>query len=261
MSQIEFINLYNYKIIIPRATAGVSNSDVLYVLPEEIVASGRLSLESFNLCGNKSVYTINTDLVITTVVDGAFKATITIPNGVYDDAQLTTLICGASKGIIKDTTRPNYLIAADTTKLLSIRFNTNIEDQVVNLLGLQQPATNQSGSFVQYDLPLSGLFPSPYNFTSTDHAVIEFGFSQNVETNISNIPITDFSPDALDLSLSAEFNQYSSSLLYNNFICNIPGALLKSMRIRLSDYLNNSLIYNLNDIVLFITIADRFITP
>jgi hypothetical protein len=268
MSTLTQENLFTCRFTIPKDD-GLSHADIILpiILPSTetpgLSFNGISTLKSFNLAGDKLIYTIPLSLSFTTIVDGVLKATVNIARGVYTVSQLEALVCAAGTGIIKNVNIPGFLIASDTTKLLSIRFLASQDPYITKLLGLSSISTNMSGSFITYDLPLTGEFPAQYDFTSTNNALISFGFSTNPNQNVNDIesiPLTIINEDIFELNELSPYNDYSSSLIYNKFIGNIPQRTIYFMRIRIENIDDGVLINNVNTLNLMATFSDVFTT-
>ena len=264
MSTVQNEVLTTIKFTIPRDN-GISHSDlILPIIPTGSTTpglsfNGISTIKSFNLVGDKLTYTIPRNLTFTTISNGVLVATIVIPRGIYTDAQLTSLICGSSTGIIKNTNIPGFLIAYNTSQLLSIRFTSDIDSIVSKLLGLSGLSTNQSGSYVTYDLPVSGQFPVEYNFTSTQNATISFGISSSQNVNINDpisIPLSILNQDVFQLDSNSPYNEYPQSLINNKFVGNINIPIAYYLRIRLENIDDEELINNVNNLFMFITFSD-----
>jgi hypothetical protein len=257
---MEFIDKTNLQFTIPGTLINdAPSSDIIFTLPSPIAFEGQAVVRTFNLAGRKSTYTIAQNLVFNSIVDNALFATITIPMGVYTEVQLEALIC-VGTGIIKDIARPGFLIAADTTKLLSIRYLTSLDTTISNLLGLDSISTNQSGSFTTYNLGIDGKFPKSYNFSSTEFAKIEFGFNYNTPYNaldIESIPLTTSYEKFVEMNTNAPFNSLENEL-DTTFACNINLGGLTAFRIKLTDVDSDLLISNINPIYLTLSIEDRY---
>ena len=257
--------LYNVKLSIPASNNIISYSDIVLPLTQVgqttpgISFTGSPVLKSFNLIGSKICYTIPFALSFNTIVDGVLKSTVNIPRGVYSVQQLTDLICTSGTGIQINTNSNTFLIARDTTKLLSIRFLTSIDSFITNLLGLSNASSNVSGTFTTYDLPISGEFPSEFNFSSTTNAIVSFGFSSNAQQNvqdIQSIPLSIITPDVLELDSNSEYNLTPQSLTYNGWIGNISSVAIYYVRIRIETLEQGIPIFNINDMNLFLTFED-----
>jgi hypothetical protein len=194
-----------------------------------------------------------------TIVDGVLKATINLTRGVYTSDQLQNIICAVTTGISVNSASNTFLIARDTSKLLSIRFLTSIDSFVSNLLGLSNASSNVSGLYTTYDLPISGMFPSEFNFDSTTNAIVSFGFSSNPNQNpldVQSIPLSIITPDVLELEATSPYNLSPQSLTYNGWIGNISPAVIYFVRIRIETLEQDMPIYNINDMNLFLTFED-----
>lgn len=236
------------------------SSDIIFTLPQPISFNGAAVMRTFNIAGKKSTYTVSQNVVFNTIVDSSLFATITIPMGVYTEVQLEALIC-VSTGINKDISRPGFLIASDTTKLLSIRYLTSLDATITSLLGLDNLSTNQSGSYTTYNLPVDGRFPKTYNFTSTEFARIEFGFNYLTPYNVNDlesIPITTSYEKFVELNTSSPFNSNENEL-DTTFICNIPLGGLTAFRLKMIDVDSELLVSNINRLFFTVVIEDRFI--
>lgn len=258
---MEFIKKTNLHFQIPGTLVNENpSSDIIFTLPTPISFEGQAVLRTFNLAGKKSTYTISQNLVFNSIVDNSLFATITIPQGVYTEAQLESLICSGT-GILKDNARPGFLIAADTAKLLSIRYLTSLDATISNLLGLDALSTNQSGSYTTYNLPVDGKFPKTYNFSSTEFAKVEFGFNYNTSYNpydLESIPITTSYEKFVEMNTAAPFNSLQNEL-DTTFVCNIILGGLTAFRIRLTDIDSGLLVSNINTIYLTMSIEDRYL--
>jgi hypothetical protein len=257
---MEIIKKTVHQFQIPGTLINESPScDIIFTLPQQMVFNGDAVMRSFNIAGKKSTYTISQNIVFNTIVDNALFATITIPMGVYTEVQLEALIC-SSTGIIKDIARPGFLIAADTSKLLSIRYLTSLDATITNLLGLDDLSTNQSGSYTTYNLPVDGKFPKTYNFSSTEFSKVEFGFNYLTAYNpvdVESIPLTTSYEKFIELNTAAPFNSLENEL-DNTFVCNINLGGLTAFRIKLTDIDSGLLISNINKLFLSIVIEDRY---
>ena len=267
MTTIQNEVLTTVKFTIPRDN-GTSHSDIILpIIPTGATTAGLLfngisTIKSFNLVGDKLTYTIPRNLSFTTISNGVLVSTINISRGIYTDAQLTTLICGESTGIIKNVNIPGFLIAFDTSKLLSIRFTSDIDAIVSKLLGLSGLSTNQSGSFITYDLPISGQFPVEYDFTSTQNAIVSFGISSSQTVNINDpvsIPLSILNQDVFLLNANSTFNEYPASLINNKFVGNVNVPIAYYIRIRIENLNDSELINNVNDLFIFMTFSDILI--
>lgn len=267
MTTVQNEILTTVRFNIPRDNGTPHTDIILPIIPISsttagLTFNGIATMKSFNLAGNKICYTIPRNLSFTTISNGVLVSTINIPRGIYSDAQLTALICGASTGIIKNTLIPGFLIAYNTAQLLSIRFTSDIDAIVSKLLGLNGLSTNQSGSYITYDLPVSGQFPSEYDFTSTQNAIVSFGLSTNQNQNINDpasIPLTILNEDVFELSDVSPYNEYSSSLIYNKFIGNINAPIIYYLRVKLENIDDAELVNNVNNLYLFVTFSDILI--
>jgi hypothetical protein len=257
--------LYNVKTKIPASNGSVSYSDIILPLTQigqtspGVSFTGSPVLKSFNLVGSKLCYTIPYTLSFNTIVDGILKATVNIPQGVYTVQQLENIICDVSTGISVNVNSNTFLIAANTSKLLSIRFLTSIDSMITNLLGLSNASSNVSGIYTTYDLPITGMFPSEYNFGSTTNAIISFGFSSNINQNpldIQSIPLSIITPDVFELDANSDYNLTPQSLSYNGWIGNLSDVVNYYVRIRIETLEQEVPIYNINDLNLFLTFED-----
>ena len=272
MSSSQIItNINTIRFDIPKDNGSSFADIILPIIPQGsssigLSFTGFASLLSFNFAGFKSCYTIPESLTFSTIRDGVLLKTITITRGVYTDEQLTLLICdsmGNTTGIEKNADQEGFLIASDTSKLLTIRFLTAQDSLITRLLGLASLSTNISGSYINYDLGITGEFPVEYNFTSTDNALIKFGFSSNQNQNINDlqsIPLTILNPDVFEMNALTSYNSYSSSLVYNKFIGNITQSTIYYIRIRIENFDDGLLVNNINNLAIIATFEDKYTT-
>jgi hypothetical protein len=261
--------LYTIRFDIPKDD-GQSHADIILpIIPygtttNGITFNGSGKLLSFNFAGYKSTYTIPQSITFSTISNGVLVKTITIPRGIYTNEQLTELICDTltnTTGIIKNVDVEGFLIASNTSNLLTIRFLIAQEEIITRLLGLTGAATNISGAYVDYNLPISGEFPSEYDFTSTEASIISFGFSSNPSQNpldLQSIPLTILNEDVFELNAESPYNQYSNSLIYNKYVGNITPATIYFIRIRIENFENQTLINNINNISIIATFQDIY---
>ena len=214
-------------------------SDYIYKLdiPMNIPSGSKVFLGSINVNGDRSCFIIPKKLVMTTLVNGATVATVTIESKIWEVEDLIKKITGEGSTPTGISIMDGYerFIASDVSKSLTIQFQLSDWQLLSSLLGLE--GQSEWSGAASYNIPADGKFPRNFMMNLFTSAQISLGFagdlpSQPGPCDLSLVPLQVKIREAFQIGNGFN-NPLSLPSFGNEWLCQLSQSLSKISFVRM----------------------------
>lgn len=206
-----------------------NNADHTFLLetPMKFAQGTNIYVRSININGDRSCFIVPKEINLTTLVDGAVKKTIKLLPKVWTYESLLAFLVDDTG--FEEIPGANRFIASDTSKALTLQFDTVDFPYLSVLLGLSPPA--EITQITTYNIPLTGIFPWNFCINPFQQCCISLGFMSALG---NSIPIQPTVNNSFDIGMGCN-NMITIPGLDNDVVLKLdPIINLSYCRIRLS---------------------------